>query len=91
MRNEAKGTVRRVRVRRTALGFLTILLVLVLAAASCGESATATPAPTEPTATPQPTPTTPPSEPATAEPDVPETLLDLCPNGRWRTPPPWKR
>ena len=75
MRNEAKRTVRKVKVRRTALGFLTILLVLVLAAAGCGEAATATPAPTAPTAAPEPTATTPPSEPATAEPDEPETTI----------------
>ena len=55
--------------RRPALGFLTILLVLVLAAASCGEAATPTPEPAAPTTALQPTPTTAPSEPDAAEPD----------------------
>lgn len=68
MRHQAKRAVRKAKTGRAALGFLTILLVLILAVAGCGEAATTTPDPVAPTAAPQPTATTPPSEEATVNP-----------------------
>ena len=93
MRNEAKKTVRKVKTERTALGFLTILLVLVLAVAGCGEAATATPEPAVPTAAPQPTPTTPPSEAVTSVPEqaataTPESSEPEAPTAEPPTPVP---
>jgi len=69
MKNEARKAARMLRTGRTVLGALTILLVLVLAVAGCGEAATATPEAAEPTAAPQPTPTSPPSDAGTSDPE----------------------
>ncbi|MFQ5875066.1 MAG: hypothetical protein ACE5JL_14900, partial [Dehalococcoidia bacterium] len=67
--------------RRTVLGVLSILMVVLLVAAACGEEATPTPAPATPTSAP-PTPTPVPG--ATATP-VPPTPTPLPPGV---TPPP---
>ena len=100
MRHQAKRADRKAKTRRSALGFLTILLVLVLAVAGCGEAATATPEPAAPTAVPQPTATTPPSEEATAVPEpvaptavpptpVPPTPIPATPEPTLRARSEW--